>query len=76
MTEQRTPDVIYDSHGPSGNIFAILGQVKRTMKNQQRSSEFDQLWNRVNQSGSYEEALEIIGEYVNLVDIHTEEAEM
>lgn len=62
------PVVEYNSRGESGNIFWILAAVQRIMKKQGRSSEYQKLWERVQKSGSYEEALRIIGEEVTLRD--------
>jgi len=54
------PELIYNSRGESGNIFCILGQV--------RLNAFNALWKRVQEAGSYDEALNIIGEEVTLID--------
>ena len=62
------PELIYDSRGESGNIFWILGQVRRILQREHRLSDFSRLMERVQSSGSYEEALEIISEEVTLID--------
>lgn len=67
--EKQKETVIYDSKGPSGNIFAIIGQVGTVLKKQRRINDYNELWSRVNACESYEEALSIINEYVRLVDI-------
>ena len=51
------PELIYDSRGESGNIFWILGQVRRIMQREHRLSDFSRLMERVQSSGSYKEAL-------------------
>lgn len=63
------PELIYDSRGESGNIFWILGQVRRILQQQRRITEYNELWERVQHAGSYKEALDIIGEEVTLIDI-------
>lgn len=61
------PKIMFDSRGESGNIYWILGKVQLAMKKQRRYTEFNELRDRVFESKSYEDALAIIGEYVNLV---------
>lgn len=63
------PELIYDSRGESGNIFWILGQVRRLLQQQRRITAYNELWERVQRAGSYKEALDIIGEEVTLIDI-------
>ena len=60
------PIVEYDSHGHSGNIYWILGEVSKIMRKQRRYIDFNNLRDRVFESQSYEEALQIIGEEVTL----------
>lgn len=59
----------FQSRGPSGNIFVILGMVRRELQRQRRITDYNNMWERVQNSQSYKEALEIIREYVNLVDL-------
>ena len=63
------PTITYDRSGPSGNICAILGAVSQTLRKQRRYTDFNTLRDRVFEAKSYEEALQIIGETVNLVEI-------
>ncbi len=63
------PELIYDSRGESGNIFWILGQVRRLLQQERRITAYNELWERVQRAGSYKEALDIIGEEVTLIDI-------
>lgn len=67
--EKQKETVMYDSKGPSGNIFAIIGQAGNILKKQSQINDYNELWSRVNACESYEEAISIINEYVNLVDI-------
>ena len=64
----KKPVLRYNSRGPEGNVFWILGQAQRLMKQNGRIAEGKALWERVQNAGSYKEALEIIGEEVTLID--------
>ena len=50
--------------GANGNVFNILGMASRTLKRNGMSDEANEMYNRVTSSGSYEEALGIITEYI------------
>ena len=64
------PTIYYDRRGPSGNIYAILGSVSPELRKQRRYTDSNTLRDRVFEAKSYEEALQIIRETVNLVEIH------
>ena len=64
------PTIYFDRSGPSGNIYAILGAVSQELRKQRRYTEFNNLRDRVLEAESYEKALQIIGETVDLVEIH------
>lgn len=72
MGKKNKEIVIFDSGGPSGNIFAILGATREVLRKQQRIADYNELWKKVSSSQSYEEALEHIGKYVDLVDIQSD----
>lgn len=55
--------------GENGNIFNLIGIAARTLKRNGMSVEASEMTDRVYKSGSYEEALGIIGEYVNITSI-------
>lgn len=61
----------FKSDGETGNIFYILGNVRCIMAEQRRITEYNYMWTAVQNSGSYEAALEIIGKHVPLVDDST-----
>lgn len=61
--------VTFDRTGQSGNIFYIMGMAIKAMKLEGRMNDAEQMTVRVTHSGSYEEALEIIAEYVDLVEV-------
>ena len=50
--------------GQDGNIFGILGRASRLLKQAGQSKQADEMFQRATSSGSYNEALCIISEYV------------
>ncbi len=59
----------FHSCGSSGNIFYIIGMVQTVMRKEKRIQDYNEMWERVNSSKSYENALKIIREYVTLIDL-------
>ena len=55
--------------GQDGNIFNLLGIASRTLKDHDMADEASEMRNRVMSSGSYDEALSIIGEYVHITSV-------
>lgn len=68
--EQMRWDAVveFDRNAPNGNIYAILAAARQEMARQRRVSDYDEMWERVQNSESYNVALRIIGEYVTLID--------
>lgn len=64
----KKPVLKYDSRGPEGNVFWILGQVRRLLREQNRITAYNELWERVQSADSYNDALQLIGEEVTLID--------
>lgn len=60
--------VEYSKSGPSGNIYHILGKANLALRKQHRIIDYNTMWERVQNCHSYKEALDIIGEYVELVE--------
>lgn len=56
--------------GQDGNIFNLVGIAERTLREHGLTDQAKEMKDRVFASGSYGEALCIIGEYVNLSLIH------
>lgn len=54
--------------GQDGNIFNLMGIASHTLKQNGMADEAKEMCSRVTNSGSYCEALNIIGEYVNITD--------
>lgn len=55
--------------GEDGNIFHIVGIAAKTLKRNGLSEQASEMTDKVFGSGSYEEALGIIGEYVNITSV-------
>lgn len=51
-----------------GNIFNLMGIVSRTLRNNNMKEEAKEMVIRIEESKSYNEALCIIGEYVDITD--------
>ena len=64
----KKPIVEYTRKGPRGNIYFILGQVKDALRKQHRILDYNNMWEKVQKCQSYEEALDIMNEYVELVE--------
>lgn len=54
--------------GTDGNIFALSGKAAQTLKQNGMRMESREMLDKVMSSGSYEEALGVIGDYVNITD--------
>ena len=54
--------------GQDGNIFNLMGIASHTLKQIGMADEAKEMCSRVTSSGSYCEALNIIGDYVNITD--------
>ena len=52
--------------GENGNIFNLMGIASRTLKDNGMKAEAKEMCDRITSSGSYDEALCIIGEYVDI----------
>ena len=62
--------------GQDGNIFNLVGIASRTLKGNGLSDEASEMTSKVFKSGSYEEALGIIGEYVNITSVNDPDENM
>lgn len=63
------PRVEFNSRGASGNIYHILGLVGTALRKQHRITDYNDIYFAVTNSGSYKEALEIIRQKIDLVDL-------
>ena len=66
--DKEKAKVYYDSKGPSGNIYDILGKVGVEFRKQRRQTDFNTMRDKVFEAKSYEEALTVIRGYVDLID--------
>lgn len=55
--------------GQDSNIFNLLGLASRTLRENGMADQSRQMYARVTQSQSYDSALSIIGEYVNITSV-------
>ena len=55
--------------GEDGNIFHLIGIAAKTLRRNGMSTEASEMSEKVFKSGSYEEALGFIGEYVNITSV-------
>ena len=59
----------FRSRGESGNIYWLIGAAQVELHKQQRITDYNTMRDRIlNGADSYEEALAIIREYVDLID--------
>ena len=52
--------------GANGNIYNLLGMASRTLRENGMREQAKEMQSRVTASGSYSEALNILGEYVEI----------
>lgn len=69
--ERKKPDC--KLIGEDGNIFNLMGIASRTLRQNGMADEAVEMRDRIRESGSYDEALCIIGEYVNITGDDTDE---
>ena len=55
--------------GQDGNVFNLIGIASRTLRRNGMAGQAKEMTDRVFASGSYHEALNIIGEYVNITSV-------
>ena len=58
--------------GEDGNIFNLMGIAAKTLTRHGMREEVSEMRRRITESGSYDEALGIIGEYVNITSVDDE----
>lgn len=64
IVEKQKPDC--ELIGQDGNIFNLMGIASRTLRRNGMAEEATEMCARIRESGSYDAALCIIGEYVNI----------
>ena len=66
MAEKKKPDC--KLIGEDGNIFNLMGIASKTLRQNGMAEQAVEMRDRICASGSYDEALCIIGDYVNITD--------
>ena len=61
--------------GQDGNIFNLMGIASKTLKRNGMYDEAKEMCSRITSSGSYYEALNVIGEYVEITSTDDEQTE-
>ncbi len=67
--KQIKPRVEFNSRGESGNIYRILGMVRTALQKLHRITDYNEIYFAVTSCGSYKEALDIIRQKIDLVDL-------
>ena len=62
--------------GEDGNIFNLMGIASRTLRDHGMPEQAKEMAERIRASGSYDEALNIIGEYVNITSAGESDMDM
>ena len=73
QTERKKPDC--PLIGQDGNIFGLVGIAVRILRENGMREEATEMTKRVTSSGSYSEALGIIGEYINITSVDEDKEE-
>lgn len=60
--------IFIDLSGENGNVFYVLGVVKKELQKKDRLPDYEELYERVKACDNYKEAFGIINEYVVLYD--------
>lgn len=58
--------------GTDGNIFHLIGKASETLRKNEMQGQAEEMRNRIIQCQSYDSALSIIGDYVNITTAHQE----
>ena len=66
----KKPIVKFDSSGPEGNIFDILGQCSKVLRKEHRINDFNLMRESVFAANSYKAALVEIRKYIDLIDMN------
>lgn len=63
------PTIEYNPRGEDGNIYVILVKAREALRKQRKIDDYNKCWEQVQQCSSYDEALDVIKNYVNLVEV-------
>ena len=67
--KKTKPRVEFNSAGERGNIYAILARCKAVLRSLHRIQDYNDLYCAVTVSNSYAEALKLIRQVVDLIDL-------
>ena len=66
-TTPQFPDVHVQLSGQDGNVFAIIGRVRRALMQAGATQEqLDRFWEEVSSAGSYDQALIVVMRWVDV----------
>lgn len=66
-TTPQFPNVHVQLSGQDGNVFAIIGRVRRAlMKAGANQEQLDRFWEEVSNAGSYDQALAVVMRWVHV----------
>jgi hypothetical protein len=65
--QREKAEIHFRSRHETGNIYWILGAVRMQMQKERRITDYNNAWERVQQT-DYAVAIEILRELVNLID--------
>ena len=60
-------EIHFHSCGPSGNVYAIMADVRDQMRREHRPTDWNNAWERIRKT-DYAGAIEIMRELVDLID--------
>lgn len=63
------PRVEFHSRGPEGNIYFIIGKARDALRRERRITAYNDMWERVQNCGSYTAALAEIRKEIDLIDL-------
>lgn len=66
--QRKKAEIHFRSRHETGNIYWIMGAVRDQMRRESRHTDWNNAYERIGNSHSYEEALAILRELVDLVD--------
>ena len=76
VQKQKEPELVKPDClliGTDGNIFHLMGKASETLRKNGLQEQAEEMRNRIFQCQSYDSALSIIGDYVNITSAHQEE---
>lgn len=63
------PELFIDLNGPDGNVFMVIGKAARVLRKAGLEEEAEEMQERLPNCDSYEDALNMVREYVELYEM-------